>query len=176
MVAFKATKSVPFHYKIFAVQKSVLTFPWRKKKSQPFLVTSFLQSCMCYKTKKETVFTQFPFSVMYYIFFMGSPLSEAMLQLNSPITTDRPASLFSMRTNKNQLNTMGNPKSLMKLNSSVTSITQPPLPSHYRVQGNGTQASFHGFHNVAAGSVEDVVVHHHRHGRVNFRLGNAGFE
>ena len=114
MVAFKATKSVPFHYKIFAVQKSVLTFPWRKKKSQPFLVTSFLQSCMCYKTKKETVFTQFPFSVMYYIFFMGSPLSEAMLQLNSLITSVRPASLFSMRTNKNQLNTTGNPKSFMK--------------------------------------------------------------
>ena len=175
MVAFKATKSDPFHYKFFPVQKSVLIFPWRKKIRSRFWLQVFF-NYICVIKQKRKLLSQFPFSVMYYIFFMGSPLSEAMLQLNSPITTVRPASLFSMRTNKNQLNTTGNPKSFMKLNSSVTSIAQPPLPSHYRVQGNGTQASFHGFHNVAAAGVEDVVIHHHRHGRVNFRLGNAGFE
>ena len=36
MVAYKATKSAHFHYKIFAVQKSVLTFPWRKKNRNRF--------------------------------------------------------------------------------------------------------------------------------------------
>ena len=49
-----------------------------------------------------------------------------MLQLSSLITSVSPASLFSMRTNRNQLKTTGNPKSLIKLNSSVTSIAQPP--------------------------------------------------
>ena len=58
--------------------------------------------------------------------FGASPRRAAMLQLSSLITSVSPASLFSMRTNRNQLKTTGNPKSLIKLNSSVTSIAQPP--------------------------------------------------
>ena len=160
----------------FLLYKSLYSYSHGAKKIRNRFGLQVFFNHICVIKQKRKLLSQFPFSVMHYIFFMGSPLSEAMLQLNSPITTVRPASLFSMRTNKNQLNTMGNPKSFMKLNSSVTSIAQLPLPSHYRVQGNGMQASFHGFHNIAAGSVEDVVVYHHRHGRVKFRLGNAGFE
>ena len=58
----------------------------------------------------------------YPAFFGVSPRRAAMLQLSSPMTSVRPASLFSMRTSKNQLSTMGKPKSLIKPNTSETSI------------------------------------------------------
>ena len=58
----------------------------------------------------------------YPTFFGVSPRRAAMLQLSSPMTAVRPASLFSMRTSKNQLSTIGKPKSLIKPNTSETSI------------------------------------------------------
>ena len=58
-------------------------------------------------------------------YFLGvSPRIAAILQLSSPITSVRPASLFSMRTNKNQLSTTGKPKSLIKPNTSEISVIQ----------------------------------------------------
>ena len=50
-----------------------------------------------------------------------SPRIAAILQLSSPMTSVRPASLFSMRTNKNQLSTIGKPKSLIKPHTSEIS-------------------------------------------------------
>ena len=55
-------------------------------------------------------------------FFGDSPRRAAMLQLSSPMTSVRPASLFSIRTSRNQLSTMGKPKSLIKPNTSEMSI------------------------------------------------------
>ncbi len=55
------------------------------------------------------------------------------MQLSSPMTSVRFASLFSIRTSKNQLSTTGNPKSLMKLNTSVVSMSRPPF--HHAAMG-----------------------------------------
>ena len=69
-----------------------------------------------------------------FYFFTTSPRMAAMLQLSSPMTSVRFASLFSIRTSKNQLSTTGNPKSLMKLNTSVVSMSRPPF--HHAAMGS----------------------------------------
>ena len=73
MVAYKATKSTPFHYKFFAVQKSVLILPWLKIARNRFWVASFLQLQMCYETKKETAFTVSFFRYALYLFYGFAP-------------------------------------------------------------------------------------------------------
>ena len=119
-------------------------------------------------TKKTPVSRRF-----FYLPFGGSPRNAAMLQLRSPITSVRLASLFSMRTNRNQLSIMGKPKSLMKLKSSEASMSRPRSSVFHGVQGGGTQSSAHRFHQVAPGSIKDVVVHDGLHGGVDFRLADV---
>ena len=62
------------------------------------------------------------FAVFFFYFLATSLRMAAMLQLSSPITSVRLASLFSIRTSRNQLSTTGKPKSLMKLNTSAVSM------------------------------------------------------
>ena len=45
---------------------------------------------------------------------------------------------------------------------------------HY-IRSDGAQTAFHGFRNVAAGSVEHIIGDHHLHGCIDFRLGHTGF-
>ena len=72
MVAFKATKSAPSIIK-FLLYKSLYSHSRGAKKSQPFLVASFLQLQMCYETKKETAFTVSFFRYALYLFYGFAP-------------------------------------------------------------------------------------------------------